>query len=133
MKKTDRMGKIVTVSAVMRSGYKHTESPTKRIWRRMEITPRAGWIVGFRTVFEGTIEEDCNFEDCCGTYFNHQTPIKTVLVSFWPTMNPEHVLEEDIKEGGKPHSPGWSDKDRAEYKKWFEKTGIPRDALGRFV
>lgn len=96
------MGSIVTVNAVLNRRKRYH----KATWERCDVTPWAGWVVGFRTLYNGVIEwhqdEPVSF-DPTGT-------ITCILVAPWPTMKGRPVPLDAFAVGGTPMPPdhgGW--------------------------
>lgn len=126
------MGQIVTVDEVFELHKTYTKG-TNREWRRKAIKPRAGWIVGFRTVYGGTVVPgsggDENYEQA---YLKIERSYPCVLVAFTPRSKPVHVpldgYNETTTEEPEYLFPGkYRELLRMESKTW------PRDDNGRFA
>jgi len=103
------MGKIVTVKKIYRRLYSHGS----RSWEAVPIPPRAGWIIGFRTIQNGEYRGSfSNDEQAC---LKVTETVPCMLVVFWPTMKPVRVpIRYAVGLGGEPISPAykWTDKDK---------------------
>lgn len=96
------MGSIVTVKTEL----KRRKQDYKATWERCDVTPWAGWVVGFRTLFNGVIH--WNYDE--PTYFAPKGTVKCVLVAPWPTMKGRPVPLDAFEVGGTPTPPdhgGW--------------------------
>ena len=85
----DMMGKRVTVTKRFYRFYRGD-------WRKWEVTdqePAQGWLVGFRTIWDGYLDSDTGEygEKVGDDYFVHDTHHNCVLVSFSPRQNPVNV------------------------------------------
>lgn len=85
----DMMGQRVTVT-------KQFDRVCKGNWRRWEacnVTPKPGWIVGFRTIYDGYMDADYDEygHKIGGNYFVPDTHHQCALVSFSPRQNPVNV------------------------------------------
>lgn len=118
------MGQIVTVNAKMKRVKegkirKHVAVPMEH--------PRAGWVVGFRTVYDGERKPAYNYED--QPYLHVTNSHSVMLVSFWFNTRPVKVPLDGFLIGGTPQY--MSDKEKAflaEYSKQW-----PRDSKGRWT
>ncbi len=88
------MGQIVTVQRVFKRVTKNEfRGPVaaagrrwtnrRREWEAKEIEPRAGWIVGFRTLHNGVY--DPGWEDSQAT-LTVTNSVRAALVAYWPSM-----------------------------------------------
>ena len=136
------MGKIVTVSEIYERQYLHDQDHPKkerRIWGRTTIKPRAGWVTGYRTLYEGNYhspsyssaygDEGPDYEPA---FLEVNNTIKCLLISFFPTYNPVRVPVDSVVEGGKPtHTfTPWTEADKAVVRE--EVRDQPRDDKGRW-
>ena len=85
----DMMGKQVIVT-------KQFDRVYKGRWRRWEVcdvAPLTGWIVGFRTIYDGYMDADYGEygENLSGDYFVHDAHHQCVLVTFSPRQNAVRV------------------------------------------
>jgi len=127
------MGAIVTVLETLELERSYNDH--RRFWVRKAIEARAGWLVGYRTVFDGTIEPGFRGDGLDGEYDPPYLKIekshRCMLVAFTPYSKPVHVPLDGFDElaTNEPHA-GVLQKDREllsrEAKNW------PRDAKGRF-
>lgn len=109
------------------------DSNGRRQWNQVFTSPpRVGWIVGFRTVFEGIIHGG-SYDD--RGYLNITRSISTVLVSYTPYKKPVYVaidgfsLEPDGKTDFRESH--WDDRAKQDAKKWVK--DLPRDKKGRWI
>lgn len=135
MKSKDLMGQIVTVSAEFRRTYRKDYEINK-------VNPRAGWVVGKRTIYRGNVSYDADgwrtFEQT-GSY-------ECILVAYWPTMNPVKVPLDSFVLGGEPEhfNKGWREewkeeqrqimkdwprRENGQWKSWAEMTKEERAGL----
>lgn len=99
------MGQVVTVTAelVRKSDGPWLESGSMRSWVPKSIEPRAGWVVGFRSLQNG------KYSAGGASYYGEPphlyriTSVPCVLVAYWPTYNPVKVPLDGFEMGGKPH------------------------------
>ncbi len=136
--KVELMGKIVTVSWTLKRNSDYGPGGVVKKWENVfHKAPRAGWIVGFRTIYSGKsafIGPDEGYE-----WLIEKSHV-CMLVTYWPSMKPIFVpLNYDgaYKLGGKPallnyeHGGTWREEDkkhlREEMKDW------PRDKKGRWI
>lgn len=137
------MGKIVTVSATFQKAW-HGHN---RVWERVNIHERSGWIIGVRTIYDayfrrglmGTTENDriaTTENDSVAT--TH--PQQSLLVAFWPDENPIHVPPDAISL--EVHHVPYSSRAAATRKSWTddakrEQSQImsdrPRDEKGHWL
>ncbi len=105
--KMELIGKIVTVKKILYKTYEFDKLTQWKRWKEREIEPRAGWIVGFRTVYEGEYNEGF-YDPLEGhrdpPYLDDLKPIKCVLVAYWPNLNPVKVPLDGFELGGTPKS-----------------------------
>ena len=144
-KKLELMGRIVTVTAefakeIKSHSYSNLETygrDTFVKWVVKSIEPRAGWVVGFIPVYNGTF----TYADD-GAYFDTSGVVPAISVVYWPTMKPVKVPMDCYTLGGLPVSPSqrsytqWStaNPDMAElFKQDLRNLDLPRDAKGRFI
>lgn len=85
----DLMGQLVTVT----KRYERAYHGSHRTWEVVEHSPMQGWIVGFRTIWDGYM--DCDLgeygEKMGGDYFVHTNHHSCALVSMSPRQNPVRV------------------------------------------
>jgi len=134
------MGKIVTVLEKYERyqthdySLKEEKTITKRKWRRVPIKPRAGWVTGYRFIYEGIYyPSTCDYlESYNPAYLDVTKTIKCLLVSFFPTYNPIRVPVDSIIKGGTPKNTSlpWTDLQRITLSK--ETKNWPRDKKGRW-
>lgn len=89
MNQYEMMGKLVLVS----KQYQRTCSGRHRTWQAVDIRATRGWIVGFRTIYDGYMDCDTGEygEIESWYYFVHGQHINCILVSFAPRQNPVRV------------------------------------------
>ena len=134
----DLMGKIVTVSQIA----ERHKGGVKAQVRYRNIKSRAGWIVGERKMYLGTIHHGCVGDDEYAAepgYLTVERVLTFYCVCFWPSMKP--VLTAGFIEGGTPMSPSkyaWECLPEAQKKQVRDETRddvakhSARDALGRW-
>ncbi len=84
----DKMGQIVTVTKRFERVYRGDS----RKWKVTSQEPARGWIVGFRTIWDGYMDSDTDdYGRVEATYFVHDGHHKCALVSFSPRQNPVNV------------------------------------------
>jgi hypothetical protein len=83
------MGTHVTVTKV----YQRDRRGGRRKWLITDCEPSAGWIVGFRTIYDGYVDWDTGEygQKESGNYFVPTGHHAAVLVSFSPRQNPVNV------------------------------------------
>jgi len=86
------MGQIVTTQKELQRRYKK--------YYVTDVTPRAGWVVGKRTIYSGYNEYNDD-----EIVFHRTGTHECVLVAYWPTMNPIKVPLDGFTIGGKPRAP----------------------------
>lgn len=144
------MGTVVEVTRIL---VRQAGTDGVVTWEAWDTKPRAGWIVGFRFVKEGTqIRGSRSYEDSDQGYLRVSMTIPVVLISYWPTMKPVFSPLSFLRKGWdigfrtpaagqKPMSPSawemqhmsdanrkwYTDFMRADMKSW------PRDKSGRWV
>ena len=126
------MGKIVTVKQLYK--YKK-ESPRSyaengyRKWYAQDIEPRAGWVVGYRYVYDGKIIN--GYEN--GNVWKPTKAIPVLMVTYWPTMKPEPVPMDAVTEGGVPHAEiyKWNERDKQTLRDTMKY--VTRDEKGRWM
>lgn len=84
------MGQRVTVTKIYQRGL---SKGGVRQWVEVEQAPASGWIVGFRTIWDGYTDHDTGEygERESGNYFVPTGHKECVLVSFSPRQNPVNV------------------------------------------
>jgi hypothetical protein len=127
-----RMGSIVRVLEVyeLKKTYGAYGEKTRRRWERQPLNPpRSGWVVGYRTIFDGTVERD-SYDD--PPYFAIEKAHRCVLVAFTPHTRPVQVPPGGFDEvsADEPQFE-MSERDRAELRAMSK--DFPRDAHGKFV
>uniref|UniRef100_A0A6M3LL73 Uncharacterized protein n=1 Tax=viral metagenome TaxID=1070528 RepID=A0A6M3LL73_9ZZZZ len=129
-KKLALMGKIVTVTHEFVRHYGPDNG--SREWKASKLLhPRAGWIVGFRTLQNGFYNYG-SYED--QPYLDVKSTVGCVLVSYWPTTKPIKVpVGIGWIEGGVPKFAQypWSDEDREDLRKIMK--DVPRDIKGKWT
>lgn len=136
-----RMGSIVTVLEVYeleRSIDVDGSKERRRWWKRVALAEkRTGWVVGYRTIFDGIVKPGrprlFPDEDYGPPYLNVTASHPCLLVAFTPYSKPVRVPAGCFYgafAGEEPHAgvPGGARKVLSEDAKNFE-----RDARGRFV
>lgn len=121
------MGKIVLVKQVFRRQYE----ANKRWWAPEDIQPRAGWVVGVRSLQKGR-RVDCGGGSAWEPDAGPAT--RCLLVTYWPTMNPVKVPFDGCEDTcEKPYSPStnWSNEARIALRN--EMADWPRNKKGRWV
>lgn len=85
----EMMGKRVTVTKQFVRTYKGKWCK----WETCNVSPQVGWVVGFRTIYDGYMDVDFGEygEQLGGKYFVQDGHHKCVLVSFSPRQNPVRV------------------------------------------
>lgn len=126
------MGSIVTVSEI----YERRTNGEERKWERKPTPERAGWVVGFRTVQNGTIDlgrYNPSTENYEPAYLAIESVVQTMLVSFTPHQKPRHVPLDGYVLGGVPEhrENPWDERS----KEWMREAAksFPRDKQGRFA
>ena len=120
MKTKDLMGQVVTVKKEFKRNY-------KKEYYVADIKPRAGWVVGKRTIYSGYND----YYDGWPAFIPTKTH-ECILVSYWPSMNPVKVPLDGFVMGGEPYSPScgweesWKEQQRDIMKTW------PRRANGQW-
>ena len=96
------MGQVVTVTKTLeRSVIKNSV-----LWVEKKIEPRAGWVVGFRNVYNGTIvhsggyDPDTGFDNYEQGYLDNARSVPHIQVTFWPNHNPVKVPYDGYALGG---------------------------------
>jgi len=133
--KLELMGKIVTVKKVLFKTYEFDNDEStlwktcKKRWKERNIEPRAGWVVGFRTVYEG----EYNYFSSESKYLSDLKSVRCVLVAYWPNLNPVKAPLDGFELGGtpRPSAHEWTEKERKDLKYGME--NWPRDEKGRFL
>lgn len=108
-----------------------------RTWEIIPITPRVGWVVGKRTIYNGKYEPGSySYDDPFPPALVNVKPLSAMLVAFWPTMRPVLVPYDMVcveMPDGKPHHPcsNWKDEER----EWLrnEMRSVKRDSKGRWL
>jgi hypothetical protein len=128
--KWDSMGKVVLVTAQFKR-HKQNDSVW---WTAQNMEPRAGWIVGYRSLQEGKIVRGYGYygsEDYDPPYLDVERTVPCVLISFTPSYeNPVKVPLSAIEETDqKPRatSTGMEVYSKEEIASW------PRDEKGRWT
>jgi len=100
--KTMLMGTIVTVrTEFVRREFVRRNST----WERQNVKPRAGWVVGFRTLRDTKNTSPYNEYADYDPFDYEVTGTKPcVLVSYWYTDNPVRVPLDGFDIGGTPHA-----------------------------
>jgi hypothetical protein len=128
MKHTELMGKIVTTSAIFvrQKGYRHGE---RREWVEQKCAPRAGWVVGIRSLKNGTYHaaSDPSWDDWEPAYLKVDSSVRCAMVAFTPYQNPIPVPIDSLELGGHP------DYRELKWTEDYDRSTIPRDARGRFA
>lgn len=141
----DEMGLVVEVSEKLRRVTKYDPAAKSKVqWKRTPVHggPRAGWVVGYRDLQEGTVWKgrwDLQRE------LRVDNRVRVIEVVFWPTMNSVHVLPDAITYPAdlKPESPTarnfrrWKEESPKQYKAYCEEMKsimktVPRDKSGRW-
>jgi hypothetical protein len=108
----DLMGQIVTVQKEYKRNY-------NKKYHISDVKPRAGWIVGKRTIYSGYND----YYDNWPVFIPTETH-ECLLVSYWPTMNPVKVPLDGFVLGGDPEhfnkgwEEKWKDEQREAMKNW---------------
>lgn len=133
------MGKIVTVNWTFERRQAWAADRAVKKWEhQFHSKPRAGWVVGFRTIYSG---ESIPLGPDAGMEWVTKESHLCMLVAYWPSMKFVFVplnYDGSWKLGGRPairsYERGglyWDDKDkeilRQEMKTW------PRDEKGRWI
>lgn len=137
------MGRKVEVSHVYRRHSRCEKLETGeeviyRLWEEVPITPRVGWVMGNRVLHNGRYVAGVysNYDDCDPACLTNITPVKVILVVFWPTMRPVlvplRVLDSE-RQDGIPHPPGYvCSKEGREWMRDVMKE-VKRDSKGRWL
>ena len=85
----DMMGKKITVTMQ----FNRTRKGSWRRWEVSDIIPRSGWLVGFRTIWDGYMDSGIGThgEQIGGGYFVNTTHHRCALVSFSSRENAVRV------------------------------------------
>ena len=85
----DMMGKLVTVT----KQYTKVARGSWRKWESVDIEPRQGWIVGYRTIYSGYMDSDIDdYGYRVGSdYFIPDSHHQCALVTFSPRQNAVRV------------------------------------------
>ena len=83
------MGQTVTVA----KQYQRAYTAGRRNWLAVDIPPATGWIVGFRTIYDGYVDWDTGEygQKESGNYFVPTGHHECALVVFSPRQNPVNV------------------------------------------
>lgn len=125
-KKVDKnlMGKIVTIKT------KLWKDPMDGKQKRLEIKPIAGWVVGYRTVYDTKVEYD--YEE--GNHAINTNAKFCMLVCTYPTKKPIHVPYGEYELGGEIGKLyKWTEEDKKSAKEFYKDLNLDRDSNGRFV
>lgn len=129
MKTQDRLHLMGTKVVITQTFDRYCEGRARK-YRRLPCSPRTGWIVGFRHIQEGTVDEPNTFTPT-GT-------IPCVLVCCWPTETPVKVPHDAFVVAGDDAQPPaplvagyWTPK-RLTQCSAISKQYDQRDAKGRF-
>lgn len=134
--KLDLMGEIVTVTHI----YERSLNNKKVTWKKVSLPyPRAGWIVGFKTIQEGEIIGGSYFGYDGGYepgFLDAKKHIPCLEVAFWTSMNPVRIPMDCWTIGGTPESPSrynqvYNEKFREEMR-WVMRDA-KRDKNGRWL
>lgn len=123
--KVKHMGKTVTVNKILHREYDKIKE--QWIWvSRINPAPWVGWLVGFRTVFNGNVDRDYEM----GTTFITTSGTFCAIVASWPNRKPIHVPLDGYELGGEPVNPNlWSKQEKEDFKSY----NVNRDSSGRFL
>jgi len=127
------MGQVVLVEAEYERSFESAMGKKqRRSWEpRIQKKPRPGWVVGFRYLQAGYIARG-DWES--PNEWIGDTAIPSLLVSYWPTLQPVRVPLDSFKitNAVEPYSGNlpWAKMDRISYSEAME--GWPRDAKGRW-
>ena len=95
--RTELMGKIVTVTKILA----RQEPGNRRTWISIETSRgRAGWVVGFRTLQNGTVKDKEDY----GRYLAVSSTVSCVLVAYWHNLKPIQIPFDGYRLGGKPYA-----------------------------
>lgn len=130
MNKLDWMGRKVAVTQrFMRRVYDRRRYFQRKAWIVTPIKRRVGWIVGFRTIYDGYRD----FEDEWGYYWQPLDHHDAVQVAFWPTHNPIYVPWDGIEPAREDEEPvAVLDQQRLDMLR-VDATAWPRDEKGRWI
>jgi len=130
------MGEVVTVTQEFK---RESDGPwykpgTRRFWEAKDVDPRAGWVTGFRTLQNGTLQTN-GFEG--PTYLTSIETVSCVLVAYWPTYEPVNVPLDGFKVGGEPYHNSeeyWNTPEGERGREWLrlDAEHWPRDEKGRW-
>jgi len=139
--KCQDMGKVVTVHTVIEKSRDYETNQVQWIEKKLE-KPKAGWIVGYRTVQNGEYQDASLYDPLFGKYeipphLQIKSTTKCVLVAFWPTQKPVYVPLSGYEIGGEPKPPYYYSEypidDRIREILRQDAKSMPRDAKGRFI
>lgn len=125
-----KMGSIVTVTRELKRMYDYGSDSLW--WESVDVTPRAGWVVGWRWLLKGTRVFD--YDD--PPRFQETGPrTLAILVAYWPTMNPVRAPVHGWCYGGRPLSPSGTEEQVRMAKEAYAQNpeAYPRDDAGRFI
>ena len=136
------MGQIVSVHTEFRRAQRL--GTNMRAWKQRVLhEPRAGWIVGSRSIQDGTREFISEEEGCA---FHQTARHPCVLVAYWPTLKPVQVPLDGYLINPNdcpcvcghhvtPYPPNGSPKEREVLREFYQKyiNNFPRDQKGRFT
>jgi len=95
--RTELMGKIVTVTKILA----RQEPGNRRAWISIETSGgRAGWVVGFRTLQNGTVKDSGDWM----RYLEISSTVPCVLVAYWHNLRPIQIPFDGYRLGGKPYA-----------------------------
>ena len=118
-KREKLMGGIITVRNVFKKHKNYKYEPHTRYivqWENEQLdNPRAGWVIGFRTVYNGWASPGYDGPST----FHRKEAIKCLLVSFTPTGKLVYVPYDGFSIGGKPDYSHmkWSEDQKKEMRK----------------
>jgi hypothetical protein len=134
------MGSIVTVLEVYELRREKKEhQKARRWWERVPLQPpRSGWVVGFRTIYDGVIHPAGYVGSYLGEpevepgYLSRTASHRCLLVAFTPYAKPVRVPEGGFDDF-RPAEPHFDLPESARRALSEESKGWPRDANGRFA
>lgn len=131
------MGRTVTVKTQLK---REVDSNGVAEWKSVELEfpYKAGWVVGFRTVYNGFIPEPETDEwglRYAAPNFSIVQAIPCMLVAYQPNTKPVHVPlnDTDFFLGGMPKTPAsrLTEEDKQRIREALK--NAPRDSKGRFL
>ncbi len=130
MNRLELMGKRVVVTKQFVRKQERNGRGMRKRWIVEPRKERVGWIIGFRTIYDGTRK----YEPEWGYYWEQESHHECAQVVFWPTQNPKYIPLDGFRIAGDDDRPipGYWDRDSLESLR-DEMIGWPRDERGRWI